>query len=384
MRISVIVPAHNEERFIGACLESIQQQTHPDVEIIVVCDACTDATIDIVRAAGLEPIEVHNRSTGLTLNAGLQRVTGDYFMCMGGDDTFVSRDGLRVLAESLERDPVDVLGFGSFFGPRLASQWIVPDEGELWPNVSYNLFKSSKYAGCLFPDASYLEDQIWFKEHVRPGHTRRFLDIPVYEYRYPQKSSAIGKSHAGGLKQAFDANPDFAPAYDCMRRLPIPVALDNLTEMSLILEVAIDGRYVLEPIVTFVTRDEPTFEDLRAIQYLLSLTAQEEPTFAVELESEREFGLRGDVWGFLSPGVQASDSMRFMTSLQILHKYGIVNSSAIRATERTGPERVADVGLPPSYAQAELSLLNELVNGARVARSSLEGLVQRSAALRLA
>lgn len=48
-RVSCIVPARNEARNIGTCLEGLTAQTYPDFEIIIVDDASSDATPDILR-----------------------------------------------------------------------------------------------------------------------------------------------------------------------------------------------------------------------------------------------------------------------------------------------------------------------------------------------
>ena len=101
MKFSIVIPAHNEEELIGECLDSILGQTHKDFEALVVCDACTDRTADIVRSRGIEPIEVDHRSLGLARNAGLRRVTAEYFLCLDGNDRFATRDALKVLAAEL-------------------------------------------------------------------------------------------------------------------------------------------------------------------------------------------------------------------------------------------------------------------------------------------
>jgi len=49
MKLSAIIPAHNEEEFISKCLDSLIKQTYSDYEIIVVNDGSTDNTEDIVK-----------------------------------------------------------------------------------------------------------------------------------------------------------------------------------------------------------------------------------------------------------------------------------------------------------------------------------------------
>ena len=47
MRISIIIPAHNEEKYLTLCLNSFVAQTHPPDELIVVDDNSSDNTFKI-------------------------------------------------------------------------------------------------------------------------------------------------------------------------------------------------------------------------------------------------------------------------------------------------------------------------------------------------
>ena len=49
-RVSVIIPAYNHERFIGAAVESVLNQTCDDFELIIINDGSTDRTGDIVQS----------------------------------------------------------------------------------------------------------------------------------------------------------------------------------------------------------------------------------------------------------------------------------------------------------------------------------------------
>lgn len=77
-RVSVIVPAHNEAERIGACLRSIAQAAwrYPGrVEVVVVADACTDATATIARSHGAHVVEIASRNVGRARAVGCQIAT---------------------------------------------------------------------------------------------------------------------------------------------------------------------------------------------------------------------------------------------------------------------------------------------------------------------
>ena len=58
-RVSVIIAAHNEERSIGRTLDTLLDGAPPgDLEVIVVCNGCTDATAEIARSAGPDVVTI--------------------------------------------------------------------------------------------------------------------------------------------------------------------------------------------------------------------------------------------------------------------------------------------------------------------------------------
>ena len=52
--VSIVVPAHNEERVIDCCAKSLRMQTHQAIEIIFVLDRCSDQTLSILEAHAKE------------------------------------------------------------------------------------------------------------------------------------------------------------------------------------------------------------------------------------------------------------------------------------------------------------------------------------------
>lgn len=86
--ISFIVPAHNEEAWIGRCVAAIReamQSIGEPYEVIVVDDASTDATASIALACGVRVIHVKHRQISATRNAGARQAAGDIFFFVDAD-----------------------------------------------------------------------------------------------------------------------------------------------------------------------------------------------------------------------------------------------------------------------------------------------------------
>src|SRR4029077_10710128 len=57
VRVTVLVPAHNEEAVLGLTLESLAARSRPPDRVLVVADNCTDRTVEVARAHGIEVVE---------------------------------------------------------------------------------------------------------------------------------------------------------------------------------------------------------------------------------------------------------------------------------------------------------------------------------------
>jgi glycosyltransferase involved in cell wall biosynthesis len=86
--ISFIVPAHNEEVWVGRCVSAIRngaQSLGELHEIIVVDDASSDATASIARQQGAQVVRVEHRQIAATRNAGAQQAHGDILFFVDAD-----------------------------------------------------------------------------------------------------------------------------------------------------------------------------------------------------------------------------------------------------------------------------------------------------------
>ena len=120
-RITVIIPAHNEQATLAATLISLRTQARPADRIVVIADNCSDLTADVARQAGCTVLETQDnkgRKAG-ALNQGLARLLPasddrDLFLIMDAD-THLSTRFLETAATLLESDP-EVAAVGGVFG----------------------------------------------------------------------------------------------------------------------------------------------------------------------------------------------------------------------------------------------------------------------------
>lgn len=117
MKVSLIIPAYNEEKRLGAFLESIASFStlHPNVinEIIVVDDGSSDKTSDIVRyyEPRIPSLTLHrltaNSGKGAAVQAGVLSAHGDYIIFMDADGATPITELPKMIA-ALEKHPIAV------------------------------------------------------------------------------------------------------------------------------------------------------------------------------------------------------------------------------------------------------------------------------------
>lgn len=106
-KISVLLPVFNEEKYIEACIRSIQASSYSHFEIIIVNDGSTDQTKNIIKNIKDSRIKLYNKkNTGLidTLNYGIKKCNNEIIMRMDADDLIHSSKIKNQLTEFINRD----------------------------------------------------------------------------------------------------------------------------------------------------------------------------------------------------------------------------------------------------------------------------------------
>ncbi len=94
IKVSVIIPMYNSEKYIERCIKSIQNQTMKELEIIVVDDESSDRSVELCEQMAKEDARLHiirqkNTGPGLARNKGLEMARGQFIAFMDSDDTIV-------------------------------------------------------------------------------------------------------------------------------------------------------------------------------------------------------------------------------------------------------------------------------------------------------
>ena len=205
---SIIVPTHNAETYIRRLLDSIASQEYKNYELIVICDDCTDNTVQIARNYGAYTERVVFKRDGLARDRGIERATGDWILFADDDDWFMHEYVLSQLAEHIRNDPsgADVVAFGYIFRHRGYKK---PEGDELFtPRIAHVWSKCWRRqavitSGSRFGDAVFSSDT-YFLKGMRE-YTHGFvsaLNMPLYYYNFMRPGSQTDLFCKGIIRQS--------------------------------------------------------------------------------------------------------------------------------------------------------------------------------------
>lgn len=110
MLISIVVPVYNAEPFLSKCVASLLNQTHRDIEVILINDGSTDKSLDICKNFTMidkrvKTIAQKNQGQSVARNLGIDIAKGKYIMFADADD-FCEHDIVSSLLKVIESKKV--------------------------------------------------------------------------------------------------------------------------------------------------------------------------------------------------------------------------------------------------------------------------------------
>lgn len=114
MKISVVVPVYNVQKYIAQCLDSIVGQTYRDLEIILVDDGSADGSALIceefaAKDSRISVIRQPNGGVSVARNTGIDAATGEFITFVDSDDWLVNEMYEKMIAEITDNPGLDMV-----------------------------------------------------------------------------------------------------------------------------------------------------------------------------------------------------------------------------------------------------------------------------------
>lgn len=232
VRVSVLVPIYNVEKYLSECLDSLVKQSLKEIEIICINDGSTDGSLKIVKEYAKNDrriiiIDKENSGYGDSMNRGLKRASGEYVGIVEPDD-FIDLDAFEKLYTIAKKNDAEIvkgnfyeyvtekkkdIGKSNMFLPQDTNKVIDPREcrdvfygqPSIWSAIYKNDFlRDNKIMFLPTPGASYQDAGFSFK--VWASARRVYLtDEAFLHYRQDNPNSSVksdGKLYA--VKDEYD------------------------------------------------------------------------------------------------------------------------------------------------------------------------------------
>lgn len=292
MKISVIIPVYNAEKYIRECLDSVIGQTLKEIEIICVDDGSTDASLQILEEYAQKDVRLRilhqqNCFAGVARNAGMKIARGKYLCFLDADDVF-DRSMLKKAFKQAEKRSAEITMWGGcVFSDSLKDRKIskgildfslLPRPGFLKPKM----FSPNEIAERLFqigwgvPWNKLFLRSFVEKNDLKFSKTRSSNDIAfvfsamavaekiAYLKKYPVFYRRTGKGKS--LQESFEKSPtDFIEAQ---------------AELNAFLNERTDGRFFSSFVVMAA---------INALWYLKRASSEESPAIKTMLRERNAF-----------------------------------------------------------------------------------------------
>lgn len=182
VKVSVIIPVYNAEKYLEKCLDSVTRQTLSEMEIICVDDGSADSSLEILeRYAASDPRILIKRQqnlfAGAARNNGMDTAKGKYLVFWDSDDYF-EKNALETLYKKCEKEQADICLCGAFTvdgetGKRAVDETFL--KRRFLPKGS--VFSIKTNPEYIFNMASNTPWQRMFRADFVKAHGLRFQDL---------------------------------------------------------------------------------------------------------------------------------------------------------------------------------------------------------------
>lgn len=208
MKVSIIVPVYNAASTLTRCLDSIINQTHKNIEIILINDGSKDNTLNICKDytkkdKRIKLINKENSGVSNSRNIGIDNATGDYITFVDADDTLDAKTVETIIENASDDKDVIRYNFNSIGKTTFSNNlydlknktvdiqknreviykhFLTAEESI--PNLVFLLFiKKELLKNIRFKENLYMMEDVEFYYNVfKTAKTAMFLDLKLYNY----------------------------------------------------------------------------------------------------------------------------------------------------------------------------------------------------------
>ena len=198
VKVSVIVPIYNSEKYLKKCIDSLVSQTLDDMEFILINDGSTDGSDEIIKSYNDSRIKYFKRTNhgiGATRNFGIDKANGDFIGFLDSDDYVEPDMYLKMYNECVNKnldivicdhyiengDNKDILKFIDFGVTSLndSPNLLLDINLAPWNKIySKKIFSSDTY----YPTGVKYEDTPWVALMFSRAERIGKLNEPLYHY----------------------------------------------------------------------------------------------------------------------------------------------------------------------------------------------------------
>ena len=189
--VSVIIPNYNNEIFLKNVISKILGNTYSNIEIVIVDDFSTDASVNIIESFSSDKIKLNknteNNGTYYCRNKGVLMSKGEYILFIDGDD-YIDSTYIGNMVDCLKNNGDNIWGYGRHF-----------ERVYLNNNMSVINRKKTQSYNILFKRKLF--NYLGFFQNSRFGaDTEYIFRAQIYKYPIKYDKNNIIQYHANSLK----------------------------------------------------------------------------------------------------------------------------------------------------------------------------------------
>lgn len=234
IKVSVIIPIYNQEKYLRSCMESVLLQNLQEIEVICVNDGSTDSSFNILSELSWTDdriiiINQENKGVGEARNKGIREARGEFLAFIDPDDSYYNFKALETLYNKAKENNALISGgcytiqheeYGekTEFAGNEARYTFTEDRMYSYREYQYDYGfhrfiydrKMVTENKLFFSDSKRFQDPVWFVQTMHKAGEFYGVSDKIYAYRSGHKENFFDKERVSQIVEGITEVADFA------------------------------------------------------------------------------------------------------------------------------------------------------------------------------